>query len=352
MRLLISEWCCSGGLHGPDAGSIVAAGADVVDLSREGRSMFRALLADAARDGGFAVTALIDEASRIDVPAGARVRLVPRGMEVEALVEEAGRADAVLVVAPESEGILAARVAAVRAAGGIVIAPGAGFIRIASDKQATIDALAAAGVPVPAGRSLAAGVDWPRWFRVPAVRKARAGTGCDGLLIVRQGDPPPPPAPVPTRLEAFVPGIPVGVSCIDGGAGPRPLPPLRQRFSGGPDMRYAGGEPLGDPGMRSRASALAERAIAAVIRAAGEACQACWVGVDMILGDRPDGGDDRVLEINPRLTTSFVGLSRPGGPSLVRALADAAAGRAIRFPDLRVTAFTLDDDDERLREPL
>ena len=44
----------------------------------------------------------------------------------------------------------------------------------------------------------------------------------------------------------------------------------------------------------------------------------------MILGPRDDGRDDRVLEVNPRLTTSFVGLAAAAPTSLVRKLLDRA----------------------------
>ncbi len=33
-----------------------------------------------------------------------------------------------------------------------------------------------------------------------------------------------------------------------------------------------------------------------------------YVGVDLVLGDQADGSQDSVIEINPRLTTSYVGL--------------------------------------------
>jgi predicted ATP-grasp superfamily ATP-dependent carboligase len=46
----------------------------------------------------------------------------------------------------------------------------------------------------------------------------------------------------------------------------------------------------------------------------------------MILGPRDDGRADRVLEVNPRLTTSFVGLAAAAPRSLVRTMLDLAAG--------------------------
>lgn len=323
MRLLIYEWCCSGGLSGPDAAGVVAPGADR-SLAGEGRAMFRALVADAVRDGGFEVRALTDAALPLDVPWPARRIDVAPHAEIERLVAAAGDADATIVVAPETAGVLGARVAAVRAAGGRVLGPGDQFIRLATDKQATVDVLAAAGVPVPAGRSLAAGEPWPDAFRRPAVRKARASTGCDGLITVHCGDQPPCPAPAAARIEAWCAGTPVGVSCVLGPRGIVPLATVCQAFAPG-QPAYAGGTPLGDAGMRLRAERLAVRSIEALARR-DAAPSAGWVGVDIILGSRVDGLDDRVLEVNPRVTTSFVGLAAAAPVSLVRTIVTASTG--------------------------
>lgn len=345
MRLLIYEWCCSGGLAGPDRELVILPGDDVTSLAREGRAMFLALVADAVRDDGFDVAALVDESLPLDLPAGAKRVVVSRGREVESLVAAAGLSDAVIVVAPETAGVLAARVESVRAAGGTVLGPSSEVIRLAADKQATIDALAAAGVPVPAGRSLAAGEEWPIGFHRPAVRKARASTGCDGLVVVRPGDRLPCPALVATRLEAECAGQPVGVSCLIGPKGVMPVATLVQRFSSGPNPGYVGGTPLQDVGEQRRAGRLAVRAVEALQRRDPAATHAGWVGVDMILGSRSDGLDDRVLEVNPRVTTSFVGLAAAAPVSLVRAIVDAASGREIgRGPLPNGCTFTLTDD--------
>jgi predicted ATP-grasp superfamily ATP-dependent carboligase len=97
--------------------------------------MFRALVADAARDGGFEIAAVVDETRAVELPAAVERIVVKAGHEVSSLVAAAGAADAVFVVAPETAGVLAARVAAVRAAGGRAVAPGDAFIRIAADKH-------------------------------------------------------------------------------------------------------------------------------------------------------------------------------------------------------------------------
>ena len=316
MRLVIYEWCCSGGLPGAGSG----AGAE---FAVEGRAMVEAVAADAVRDGRFEVVAVVDETQPLDLPTEVVIRPVPPGAEITALTTEAAWADVTLVIAPETDGLLADRVARVRAAGGCPLACDAPFLELAADKQATVTALAAAGVPVAAGRSLAAGEPWPEGFHRPAIAKSRHSAGCDGLVFVQEGDRPVV-ATMPLRIEAFVPGMPVGVSCLCGPEGVSCLPPLRQVFSPAPSVRYLGSEAIADGGIRRRAEWLATRAVIAVARASGGAARG-WVGVDMILGDRDDGSMDRVLELNPRITTSFVMHARERTSSLVGAALDIAS---------------------------
>lgn len=307
MRLLLYEWCTSGGLAGGQAA-----------IAAEGRMMLEALAVDAAKDPRLDLVVLVEEERACTLPDGVRRLPVTPGDEVAALVAAARDAEWTLVVAPESDGILCARVRSVRAAGGRVLAPSAAVLAVASDKQATIDALAGRGLPVPAGRSLAGGAAIPAGFHLPAVRKARGGCGCEGLEIISSRACPP--AAVPTRLEALAAGTPVGVSLLCGPHAPLPLPVMRQEFAGGDGLSYRGGSLLPDAAAAARATDLALRAAAAVAADAG------WLGVDMILGDRPDGRDDRILELNPRVTTSFVGQTRLFASSLVRAMIEAASG--------------------------
>ncbi len=314
MKLLLYEWCCSGGLAGASAGIRV-----------EGRAMLEALAADAVRDASFDVAVLVDPRHTVALPAGVRTIANDGSNDIAALVSAARQADWTVIVAPETDGILLERVAAVRAAGARALNASTTFIAIAADKQATVNALAAAGVPVPAGRALAPGDTVPERFNMPAVCKLRDGVGGEGFSVIQSADGQP--IARATRLEAFVAGEPIGVSCLCGPAGLRVLPPQRQRFAAGDPPRYLGGEPLPAGPAARRATALAARAATAVARAAGAAGAGLgWVGVDMILGDRDDGRADRVLEVNPRLTTSFVGLAAAAPRSLVRTMLDLAAG--------------------------
>jgi len=81
---------------------------------------------------------------------------------------------------------------------------------------------------------------------------------------------------------------------------------------------YIGGR-LAHEDYHARMLSLAVRSIEALNKAT-QAKARGWVGVDMILGSCDDGHDDRVLEINPRFTTSFVGLSRAQHGGLIHPL--------------------------------
>ena len=53
-----------------------------------------------------------------------------------------------------------------------------------------------------------------------------------------------------------------------------------------------------------------------------------YVGVDLVLGASAHGEDDAVIEINPRVTTSYVGLRQAVNENLAQALLEGAEGRA------------------------
>ena len=103
--------------------------------------------------------------------------------------------------------------------------------------------------------------------------------------------------------------------------------PTEQILSEDGRFHYLGGRmPL--------AQSLAERAI----RIARQAMDtvAGWrgyVGVDLVLGAAADGSQDYVIEINPRLTTSYVGLRVLAESNLAEAL--LKAGQGLEVGDLR-----------------
>src|SRR5262249_42859079 len=68
---------------------------------------------------------------------------------------------------------------------------------------------------------------------------------------------------------------------------------------------------------------LAETAVAAVPGLQG------YVGVDLVLGSAGDGSQDWVIEINPRLTTSYVGLRALAEDNLAEVMLAVARGEPV-----------------------
>jgi predicted ATP-grasp superfamily ATP-dependent carboligase len=103
MRVLIYEWCCSGGLAGREPSD------GFESITREGRMMLEALATDAVRDSALDVTVLVDSVQPVALPVGVHRHEVPAGSEVESLVAAAREHDWTVIVAPETDGILASR---------------------------------------------------------------------------------------------------------------------------------------------------------------------------------------------------------------------------------------------------
>jgi hypothetical protein len=125
----------------------------------------------------------------------------------------------------------------------------------------------------------------------------------------------------PMILQQFVPGRAASVALLIGAAGIFPLVPCFQHLSDDGRFRYLGGRLPIPPALAERAVRLAMRAVEAVPRLRG------YVGVDLVLGDAADGSEDYAIEINPRLTTSYVGLRELADFNIAEALLNVAGGR-------------------------
>src|SRR5262249_30885433 len=95
------------------------------------------------------------------------------------------------------------------------------------------------------------------------------------------------------------------------------LPPAAQHLESGECVKYMGGEiPLPEP-LAIRAERIARRAITGIPGLVG------YVGVDVVLRD---DGHDWAIEINPRLTTSYIGLRALAEFTLAKAMLAAVQG--------------------------
>ena len=333
MRLLLYEWCCSGGMQSDIAHDILQR-TPLEDFLKEGCLMLEALACDAEKNSDLDITVMVDTTLPVTkIPHFSKhitVEKVPAGTNRSSLLAVASESDQIILIAPETHGILLQSLIAIEQAGfgdRLINCP-MPFIQAAGDKQTTSAMLAAAGIPTPAGCSLSAGESIPTGFRLPAVLKARESAGCDGLRIIQTITDFVTPE-TDSRLEYHIAGIPGSVCCLCRADSIVPLLPFEQMFSDALQPVYVGGR-LIHKDYHARMQSLAVRSIEAVNRATQTKAHG-WVGVDMILGSCDDGTDDRVLEINPRLTTSFIGLSRGQQGGIIHPLLNHIGGEKIHL---------------------
>ncbi len=332
MHVFLYEWSTGGGLveePGPLPASLLA----------EGAAMLTALAGDLLAIEGTRVSLLRD--LRLDDlgPAGCEICEIHSSAHQREEIERlAAEADHTLVIAPEFDDLLRSGLGLVRNAGGRAIAASDDFVSLASDKHRTALRLAEAGVRVPSAKLLPADEEkLPADSVYPAVLKPVCGAGSQHTLLVAGPHDEPPPYPWPRRLERYCPGTAVSVAFLCGPSHRVSLPACRQHLTSDGRFGYLGGSLVLETELADRASRLATLAMEALPPALG------FVGVDMVLGKTADGSEDYVIEVNPRLTTSYVGLRAATDDNLATAILDNAAGIVSR-PCFRYEPLEFDAD--------
>lgn len=337
MKIFIYEFLTGGGFY-----SLGQPPQSAPSLLREGLAMAEALAVDFVALGQTEVHLLRDARVEVDVP-GCQIHAVrDESDEREQFSAAAAAADWTIVIAPEFNHLLAERCGWVREAGGRLLGAGDATVRLAADKQATCEHLAADGLSVPNGIAVAAGSSLPAAFNYPAVLKPRDGAGSTDTFLIVTAAEAAAFGPVEfdsvafdARLEEFCAGVPVSVSVLCGPGRREPLLPSRQHLDDGGRFAYQGGSFPLKGNLVERAQRLALAAIDTLPDPLG------YIGVDMILSSEP--ADDVVLEVNPRLTTSYIGLRSLATTNLAGAILDIAAGEAVNVTfDSRELEFDAD----------
>lgn len=251
----------------------------------------------------------------------------------------AASADWSLVIAPEFDGLLTTRCQWVERAGGRLLGPSSSAVEFLSDKWNLYRTLTAWGVPTPetslvgtcekqgvpsggsdSGQAPGRQGDAPTTFVV----KPRWGAGSVGVR--RLGDPVRDAVSGAMLRQSFVPGIPASCAVLLSPKGQAIRFPAAWQFLGGDTgFRYLGGEVPLDASLDRRVARLLGPLLPRLARLPG---LKGYVGIDLILGDDPDGGRDAVIEINPRLTTSYLGLRKLARGNLAEAMLAVAQGRS------------------------
>jgi predicted ATP-grasp superfamily ATP-dependent carboligase len=325
VRILLYEFVCGGGLY---SAGLQSPGLSLVG---EGLAMLRALAADFSRIGGVSTDVLFDFRHRgLELPGCTMHMVDSASAERDSLARLAAAADWTIVVAPEFDDHLQSRCLDVERAGGRLLCPNSRLVALAADKHATAEHLSARGVPVATGIALAAGESLPVDFNYPAVLKPRCGAGSQGIRWIPDARAIDGEVSIASRLERYVPGTAVSVAALCGPpggdfSGIAPLAPCRQFVDRSAGFAYSGGSLPIEPELARRATRLAARAIATLTEPLG------YLGVDLVLGEDSAGADDTVIEINPRLTTSYVGLRALALGNLAEAMMELAAGRKVEL---------------------
>jgi predicted ATP-grasp superfamily ATP-dependent carboligase len=226
------------------------------------------------------------------------------------------RSDAVLIIAPETDGILARLSRIVDDRGLPLLGSFAGAVKIAGDKGTCYKLFSEAGLPTPltVKTSIAQVRQAVLNFGFPLVAKPLDGVGSEGVCLIdcladldhavdilrsHTGH-------AEILLQKFVPGIHASVSMLISGDSVLPLSLNGQQIEIGCPFTYKGGLiPLEHP-LQARAFENAAKAVHLIPGLQG------YVGVDMILDEQ----EAWVIEVNPRITTSYIGLRQVLGMNL------------------------------------
>ncbi len=263
--------------------------------------MLTALVKDVADVAGMTVVAARDSRLKPPPSENATWRVLPADADPwPAWAEIVAQVDAVWPIAPETDGLLERLSALVLASGRILLGCSPSAVALAASKLATFRHLAGHGVPTPATFSLA---DAPIAAPGPWVVKPDDGAGCERTYFIATAEDLVAMAGRPEAAgciaQAFVPGAAGSLSMICAHGRAWLLACNRQdvKLENG-RFRYRGGVVGGLEGWRAMLAPIAAQVAAAMPDLWG------YVGVDVVMG----GQGPVVIEVNPRLTTSYVGL--------------------------------------------
>lgn len=305
MKIFVYEHVTGGGM----AGTLVPPG-----LLREADLMVRCLIEDLAGCPG--VELLSSRDARLPaIPGIETMRVGVDDDQGATFVRGVEAADAVWPTAPETGGALEHLATEVERRGKTLLGCRPAAVQVAASKRRTALTLAAAAIPVvPTFAADATIPDWPgRW-----VTKPDDGAGAEGTLVT------PDWRTASRRLDAdpslmaqpWLEGTPLSLSmlCLDGQGLLLSCNRQHVRISDG-CVALAAIEVNAPVEDWDDLAALAGRIATTLPGLWG------YVGVDLVLTD----GGPVVLEVNPRLTTSYCGLGRALGTSVAAMVLDLLA---------------------------
>jgi predicted ATP-grasp superfamily ATP-dependent carboligase len=329
LNLLIIEYTSGGGY----ADQKISA-----SILSEAYGMVQTLISD-CKAAGHNVTTLLDSRIKEFNPPIEADKIVSVSSHKEFypnLEELSGRADATYVIAPESDQVMEKLVQAVEASGGTSINCEIDAIKQVSNKMKTYEILKQNGLKTPETVLLDINEKTKNIIHLtndlgcPMVFKPLDGVSCDGLSIVQdEGDIAGAVKKVAREsmrkqfiAQKLISGEAASACVISTGDKALSVTLNRQFVTlASPDgnSRYYGGAVPFNHKLEENALKIAEKATEAVNGLKG------YVGVDMILTDE----EPLILEINPRLTASYIGLRKVANFNSSEAIINAVIRRKL-----------------------
>jgi predicted ATP-grasp superfamily ATP-dependent carboligase len=322
LRLLVYEHVSGGGFaDAPMPPSVLS----------EGFGMLRTVIVD-FRAAGHTVTTLLDSRiSRLNPPIDADC-VVPVFSPQEAhenIQKISEQADAAYIIAPETDGVLQSLVELVDQTGVASLNCSARSIKKVSDKAVFYDFLKKMGLRVPQTMTFSIDNDLKEIKKAvrdtfPLIFKPANGVSCSGLSVVRNEDQVAGAVGKIKKetsnkqfvVQELIEGAAASVSLLSTGGEALAISLNHQDVKiGTPETSssYSGGSvPFENP-LRAEAFEAAEKIVKSFRDLRG------YVGVDFVLTE-----DKAVaIEVNPRLTTSYVGLRSVASFNLAQAIINA-----------------------------
>ncbi|MBU2602299.1 MAG: ATP-grasp domain-containing protein [Actinobacteria bacterium] len=271
--------------------------------------MLKAVLADFRAWGEFPVLTTLDRRlGGVSLPAD-RVVVLDAEVYPASLVELADSCAAVLMIAPETGGTLERLSTLMLDTGVCLLGSRPEAVAVAADKWECHRLFQSAGLPTPetVRTTPAAAAGAAEELGFPLVVKPIHGAGCEGVGLVRGAgmleralDQPSLRRVESLLLQRYIDGTHASVSLLVSGSDSVPLSLNEQRVRADIPFVYEGGVAAVSHSRRSQALDLARQAVALVPGLQG------YVGVDLMLTEEGCW----LIEINPRLTTSYIGVRR------------------------------------------
>lgn len=311
--ILVHEYVTGGGWPEPRIPARLAA---------EALAMLRALLADLRAWGRFPVVTTRDRRLPASGLTADRVVDLDSGVYPETLQELGRTCGAAIVIAPEGGGALERVSRLLRDAGVALLGSPPSAIAVAADKWECHRRFVLAGLPTPPTLRVApaAAAAAARELEYPVVVKPLDGAGCDGVclaaddaLLAAALRQPALRSAQAVLVQGYMRGQAASVSLLAADGRSTVLSLNGQHVRAGVPFAYDGGVASLPHPRRAEAGELARRAVALVPGLRG------YVGVDLLLGEEGCW----LIEINPRPTSSYVGLRRVIGLNMAAAIWDA-----------------------------